>query len=74
MITASSARRNERGERVKTEDFDAEEGEMLKEENKQEEELFDQVYALILYNLFFYKSVYVNKLFIIFSFLLNLGW
>lgn len=69
MITASSARRNERGERVKTEDFDAEEGEMLKEENKQEE-----VYALILYNLFFYKSVYLNKLFIIFSFLLNLGW
>lgn len=69
MITASSARRNERGERVKTEDFDAEEGEMLKEENKQEE-----VYALILYNLFFYQSVYLNKLFIIFSFLLNLGW
>ncbi|CAH1433670.1 unnamed protein product [Lactuca virosa] len=43
VITASSARRNERGERVKSEDFDAEEGEMLEEENKQEEELFDQV-------------------------------
>ncbi|KAJ9541237.1 hypothetical protein OSB04_027743 [Centaurea solstitialis] len=43
VITASSARRNERAERVKAEDFDAEEGEMLKEENEQEEELFDQV-------------------------------
>ncbi|KAL4554710.1 hypothetical protein LXL04_037312 [Taraxacum kok-saghyz] len=43
VITASSARRNERGERVKAEDFDAEEGEMLKEENELEEELFDQV-------------------------------
>lgn len=26
------------------EDFDAEEGELLKEENEQEEEVFDQVY------------------------------
>ncbi|KAI3747198.1 hypothetical protein L6452_09649 [Arctium lappa] len=43
VITASSARRNERADRVKAEDFDAEEGEMLKEENEQEEELFDQV-------------------------------
>ncbi|KAI3798367.1 hypothetical protein L1987_33641 [Smallanthus sonchifolius] len=43
VITASTARRNERAERVKAEDFDAEEGEMLKEENEQEEELFDQV-------------------------------
>ncbi|MFS8008671.1 putative TOG domain, importin beta family [Helianthus anomalus] len=42
-MTASAARRNERAERVKAEDFDAEEGEMLKEENEQEEELFDQV-------------------------------
>ncbi|XP_076939883.1 uncharacterized protein LOC143608843 [Bidens hawaiensis] len=43
VMTASAARRNERAERVKAEDFDAEEGEMLKEENEQEEELFDQV-------------------------------
>ncbi|KAK9062401.1 hypothetical protein SSX86_019587 [Deinandra increscens subsp. villosa] len=43
VITASTARRNERAERVKAEDFDAEEGEMLKEENEQEEDLFDQV-------------------------------
>ncbi|MFS7960989.1 putative armadillo-like helical, importin beta family [Helianthus anomalus] len=42
-MTASAARRNERAERVKAEDFDTEEGEMLKEENEQEEELFDQV-------------------------------
>nr|XP_043633893.1 importin-5-like [Erigeron canadensis] len=43
VMTASAARRNERAERIKAEDFDAEEGEMLKEENEQEEELFDQV-------------------------------
>ncbi|KAL5976762.1 Importin-5 [Asimina triloba] len=42
VITASSTRRRERGERAKAEDFDAEEGELLKEENEQEEELFDQ--------------------------------
>ncbi|CAI9276422.1 unnamed protein product [Lactuca saligna] len=34
VITASSARRNERGERVNTEDFDVEDGEMLKQENE----------------------------------------
>lgn len=43
VITASSARKQERAERTKAEDFDAEEGELLKEENEQEEELFDQV-------------------------------
>ncbi|KAI7999690.1 Importin-5 [Camellia lanceoleosa] len=43
VITASSTRKRERAERAKAEDFDAEEGELLKEENEQEEELFDQV-------------------------------
>ncbi|KAA8518343.1 hypothetical protein F0562_015774 [Nyssa sinensis] len=43
VITASSTRKSERGERSKAEDFDAEERELLKEENEQEEELFDQV-------------------------------
>ena len=43
VITASSSRKNERAERAKAEDFDAEEGELLKEENEQEEEVFDQV-------------------------------
>ncbi|CAA2970342.1 importin-5-like [Olea europaea subsp. europaea] len=43
VITASSSRKRERAERSKAEDFDAEEGEMLKEENEQEEDLFDQV-------------------------------
>lgn len=43
VITASASRKAERAERVKAEDFDAEEGEILKEENEQEEELFDQV-------------------------------
>ncbi|RYR53963.1 hypothetical protein S245_020863 [Arachis hypogaea] len=43
VITASSSRKLERAERAKEEDFDAEERELLKEENEQEEELFDQV-------------------------------
>ena len=48
MITASSSRKRERAERAKAEDFDAEEGELIKEENEQEEEVFDQVSCLIL--------------------------
>lgn len=43
VITASSSRKREREERAKAEDFDAEEGELLNEENEQEEEIFDQV-------------------------------
>uniref|UniRef100_A0A7N0ZTG6 Importin N-terminal domain-containing protein n=1 Tax=Kalanchoe fedtschenkoi TaxID=63787 RepID=A0A7N0ZTG6_KALFE len=43
VMTASSTRRKEREDRERAEDFDAEEGELLKEENEQEEELFDQV-------------------------------
>ncbi|KAL9274571.1 Importin-5-like protein [Drosera capensis] len=43
VITASSSRKANRAERSKAEDFDAEEGELLKEENEQEEEVFDQV-------------------------------
>ncbi|EYU39259.1 hypothetical protein ABFS82_04G225100 [Erythranthe guttata] len=47
VITASSDRKKERAERAKAEDFDAEEGELLKEENEQEEEVFDQVGELL---------------------------
>ncbi|CAL0329861.1 unnamed protein product [Lupinus luteus] len=43
VITASSSRKSEREERANAEDFDAEEGELIKEENEQEEEVFDQV-------------------------------
>uniref|UniRef100_A0A1D1XN17 Importin-5 n=1 Tax=Anthurium amnicola TaxID=1678845 RepID=A0A1D1XN17_9ARAE len=43
VITASTTRKRERAERTKAEDFDAEEGELLREENEQEEEVFDQV-------------------------------
>lgn len=43
VITASSTRKREREERAKAEDFDAEEGELLKEENEQEEDVFDKV-------------------------------
>lgn len=56
VITASSSRKKERAERAKAEDFDAEEGELLKEENEQEEEVFDQVSLLPL-------AVRVNRLF-----------
>lgn len=42
-VIASSTRRSEREERARAEDFDAEESEILKEENEQEEEVFDQV-------------------------------
>ncbi|RWW57492.1 hypothetical protein BHE74_00035710 [Ensete ventricosum] len=43
VMTASAARKKGRAERTKEEDFDDEEGEMLKEENEQEEEVFDRV-------------------------------
>jgi hypothetical protein len=43
VIIASATRKRERTERTKAEDFDADEGELLKEENEQEEEVFDQV-------------------------------
>lgn len=43
VITASSSRKKERADRANAEDFDAEEGELLNEENEQEEEVFDQV-------------------------------
>ena len=43
VITASASRKRERAERAKAEDFDAEEGEFIKEENEQEEDVFDQV-------------------------------
>jgi hypothetical protein len=43
VITASSSRKQQRAERAKAEDFDAEEGELLNEENEQEEEVFNQV-------------------------------
>ncbi|GAV83604.1 HEAT domain-containing protein/DUF577 domain-containing protein/HEAT_2 domain-containing protein [Cephalotus follicularis] len=43
VLTASSSRKRERVDRAKAEDFDAEEGELIKEENEQEEEVFDQV-------------------------------
>ncbi|XP_072067335.1 uncharacterized protein [Arachis hypogaea] len=46
VIAASSSRKRERAERTKAEDFDAEESELIKEENEQEEEVFDQVSCL----------------------------
>ena len=43
VIVASANRRIERTERAKAEDFDSEEEELLREENEQEDEIFDQV-------------------------------
>ncbi|KAH7372426.1 hypothetical protein KP509_17G003600 [Ceratopteris richardii] len=42
VLTASSTRKKERAERSHTEDFDAEESEIIQEENEQEEEMFEQ--------------------------------
>ncbi|XP_006650446.2 importin-5-like [Oryza brachyantha] len=43
VITASVLRRTERTERAKAEDFDSEEEDLLREENEQEDEIFDQI-------------------------------
>jgi hypothetical protein len=48
VITASSNRRTDRTERSKAEDFDSEEDELLREENEQEDEIFDQVSSQML--------------------------
>ncbi|KAI5065336.1 hypothetical protein GOP47_0020031 [Adiantum capillus-veneris] len=42
VLTASGTRKKERAERSHTEDFDAEESEIVQEENEQEEEIFEQ--------------------------------
>ncbi|ONM08183.1 ARM repeat superfamily protein [Zea mays] len=43
VIVASTNRRIERTERARAEDFDSEEEELLREENEQEDEIFDQI-------------------------------
>ena len=43
VITTNMSRKRERTERSRSEDFDAEEGELLQEENSEEELVFDQV-------------------------------
>ncbi|KAH9784507.1 TOG domain-containing protein [Citrus sinensis] len=43
VMIASASRKQERADRAKAEDFDVEEGELLKEENELEEEIFDRV-------------------------------
>ncbi|XP_031248967.1 importin-5-like [Pistacia vera] len=43
VMLASSSRKQERADRAKAEDFDAEEGELLKEENELDEEVFERV-------------------------------
>ncbi|XP_052110944.1 uncharacterized protein LOC127742404 isoform X2 [Arachis duranensis] len=57
VITASSSRKRERAERTKVKDFDAEESELIKEENEQEGEVFDQVSCL---NSFLKNPSYVD--------------
>ena len=42
VLIASNTRKKERSDRRQSEDFDAEESELLQEENEQEEEIFDQ--------------------------------
>ncbi|KAE8705698.1 hypothetical protein F3Y22_tig00110418pilonHSYRG00061 [Hibiscus syriacus] len=47
VITASASRKRERAERAKAEDFDVEEGELIKEENEQEEEVSEILGTLV---------------------------
>jgi len=71
VITASSSRKRERAERAQAEDFDAEEGELIKEENEQEEEVFDQVSIFcIYYNLNLHKCL--AAIFVCWSSFLNI--
>lgn len=53
VIAASVTRKRERAERTQTEDFDAEEGELLEEENEQEEEVFEQVCCISVLSTFY---------------------
>lgn len=65
VITASSSRKRERAERAKAEDFDAEEGELLKEENEQEEEVFDQVRFPLCFGCFFHSMALILFFFVL---------
>lgn len=62
VITASSSRKRERAERTKAEDFDAEESELIKEENEQEEEVFDQVRFVAFYPLTIVNILTIHKI------------
>ena len=62
VITASSSRKRERAERTKAEDFDAEENELIKEENEQEEEVFDQVRFVAFYPLTIVNILTIHKI------------
>lgn len=46
VIVSSNLRKKERAERRHIEDFDDEEGELLREENEQEQEILEQVLFL----------------------------
>ncbi|KAG9155701.1 hypothetical protein Leryth_003967 [Lithospermum erythrorhizon] len=59
VITASSSRKRERAERTQAEDFDAEEGELLREENEQEEDVFDQVGEILGTLIKMFKSAFL---------------
>jgi hypothetical protein len=60
VIIASATRKRDRTERTKAEDFDADEGELLKEENEQEEEVFDQVFLCEI--ILFYINYFILKI------------
>ena len=72
MITASSSRKRERAERTKAEDFDAEEGELLKKENEKEEEVFDQVCLSTIYVIQHVISMLLLLLLFLLLFLLSM--
>ncbi|XP_064967716.1 uncharacterized protein LOC103986945 [Musa acuminata AAA Group] len=59
VMTASVARKKEMAERAKEEDFDDEEGEMLKEETEEEEEVFDRVGDCLSTLIKYYKASFL---------------
>ncbi|CAD5177263.1 unnamed protein product [Musa acuminata subsp. malaccensis] len=59
VMTASVARKKEMAERAKEEDFDDEDGEMLKEDTEEEEEVFDRVGDCLSTLIKYYKASFL---------------
>lgn len=62
QLTVSTDRRQRRQERTRTEDFDDEERELLEEENRAEDELFDQIQECVSSLLKAFKEGYIPYL------------
>lgn len=74
VMLASSSRKQERADRAKVEDFDTEEGELLKEENELEEEVFEGVWFIHVFLAYWFVNficfcIDVNDLFFLACFI-----